>query len=74
MGMRYREGVPVEQLYSESEGLLNMRMFTVVIGLLVGVLLVGLGIHGRQIWLIFWGGGLVVVSVAYIAAALLGFV
>lgn len=72
--MRYREGTELEQLYSQSEGLLNMLLFTVVIGLLVGVILVVLGLKGRQIWLVFWGGGLVIASILYIAAHLLGLV
>jgi hypothetical protein len=40
----------------------------------VGVILVVLGLKGRQIWLVFWGGGLVIASILYIAAHLLGLV
>jgi len=43
-----------------------MYMFTVVLGLMIGVILTWLGVKGGQIWLIFWSVGLIVASIAYI--------
>ena len=69
--MRYREGDTPENLGSPVSG--DMLIFGAVIGLLIGVVLSVAGFRGRQIWLVFWGGVLVVKSVAYLAASALGF-
>ncbi len=69
--MRYREGETPENLGSPVSG--DMLIFGAIIGLLIGVVLSIAGIRGRQIWLAFWGGVLVVKSVAYLAASALGF-
>ncbi len=43
-----------------------------VLGLVFGIILTGLGIHGRQLWLRVWGSGLVLASVIFITAAVSG--
>jgi len=43
-----------------------MLVFTVLIALVVGVLLLALGRYGRQIWLMVWSAGLIVCSVLYL--------
>ena len=69
--MRYREGETPDNIGSPVSG--DMLIFGAIIGLLIGVVLSIAGIRGRQIWLAFWGGVLVVKSVAYLAASALGF-
>ena len=62
--MRYREdGLPIDQTLATAD---DMYMFTVVLGLAIGVILTWLGVKGRQIWLTFWSAGLIVASIAYI--------
>ena len=61
--MRYREeGLPVDRTLATTD---DMYMFTVVLGLMIGVILTWLGVKGGQIWLIFWSVGLIVASIAY---------
>lgn len=49
----------------------DMLLLTVVIGLVVGIVLIGLARLGRQMWLMVWSVGLVLASIAYIAWAAL---
>ena len=74
--MRYEAGetVAVEQmtLYSESDGLHFMLNFTVALALLIGIALWWLSRRGRVLWLQVWSIGLVVFSIAYLAAAATG--
>jgi hypothetical protein len=74
--MRYEagEGVPVNDLpiYSQSHGLHFMLNFTVALALLIGLALLWLGRGGRVLWLQVWSAGLVIFSVAYLGAAILG--
>ena len=44
----------------------DMLLFTVVLAIVVGVLLIWLARHGRQMWLFYWSIGLVLSSIAYI--------
>lgn len=64
--MRYREGSEQLPLYSESAGLNDMLLFTVVLGLMIGIILTTLGYKGKQIWLTVWAGGLVICSLVYL--------
>ena len=48
-----------------------MLVFAVVLGLLIGIVLFALGRRGRIMWLTVWGGGLVLVSVAYLVSVFL---
>jgi hypothetical protein len=76
--MRYEatEGTPSAemQVYSQSEGLHFMLNFTVSLALLIGLALWWLSRKGRVLWLQVWSIGLVVFSVAYLAAAALGYI
>lgn len=51
----------------------DMTVFTAFIGLLIGLILTYAAKRGKQRWLLFWGGGLVIASLVYIAAILLGY-
>ena len=74
--MRYEAGetVPVEQMtiYSESDGLHFMLNFTVALALLIGIALWWLSRRGKVLWLQVWSIGLVIFSIAYLAAASVG--
>ena len=75
--MRYEasEGVPAEPemvVYSQSDGLHFMLNFTVALALIIGIVLLWLGRRGRVMWLQVWSAGLVVFSVAYLGAAMVG--
>jgi hypothetical protein len=75
--MRYEEGsVPLEQMqvYAQSDGLHFMLNFTVALALLIGIALWWLGRRGRVLWLQVWSIGLVVFSIAYLAAAIAGLI
>ena len=52
-----------------ADGPLN---FTVALGLIIGVVLLWLGRRGRVLWLQVWSAGLVVFSIAYLGAAVMG--
>lgn len=68
--MRYREGEwPGELGEPVSEHMLTLAA---VLGLAMGMLFVYLGVRGKQWWLVVWGAGLVVASLVYIAAVILG--
>ncbi|MDH5180223.1 MAG: hypothetical protein OEZ39_07335 [Gammaproteobacteria bacterium] len=51
----------------------DLTVFTAVIGLFAGVLLTYAAKRGKQQWLLFWGGGLVLASVMYLVAIVLGY-
>jgi hypothetical protein len=61
-------------VYSEAESLHFMLNFTVFLGLIIGVILWFLGRNGRVLWLQVWSVGLVLSSVAYLLAAVLGYI
>jgi hypothetical protein len=61
--MRYRDG-PVPPGGLEATASDDVLMLTYFIGLVVGLILTWVGWHGRQWWLVFWCGGLVLVSLA----------
>lgn len=73
--MRYREENFVNQIDGIIEPVIgnNILMFTAVIGLIIGIIFVFGGRYGKQIWIIFWGTGLVIVSITYIVYMLLGY-
>lgn len=72
--MRYEDSTAVGgQIYSQSEGLHGMLVFTVSLALLVGVALLVLGLRGRVLWLTTWSSMLVVLSLLYLGADLLGY-
>ena len=65
--MRYRDGHdPALSAWGTTDEVL---LFTVVLSLFIGVALVWLGRKGRQMWLVFWSGGLVIASIAYLGWA-----
>ncbi len=69
--MRYRIGEPPEQqLMLQFDG--GVFVMAAVLGLVFGIILTGLGIKGRQLWLRVWGSGLVLASIVFIAAAVGG--
>ena len=69
--MRYREGTSPEELGSPIAE--EITVGSAVFGLLLGVGFVIAGLRGRQLWLAVWGGMLVVASIAYLGAVLMGY-
>lgn len=67
--MRYRIG---DDPATAAPGTDEMLLFTVAIGLIVGIVLTVLARHGRQVWLLFWSVGLVLVSTGYIVWEIAG--
>lgn len=68
--MRYRDGDVLGEPASSTD---EMLIITAVIGLLIGLVLSVAGIRGRQIWLAFWSITLVLGSLAYMGARMLGY-
>ena len=44
----------------------DLYLFTVVLGLFIGIVLTWLGVKGQQIWLTVWSAGLILASIIYI--------
>ena len=63
--MRYREGMESE-IVSKHGVYDGMLAGTAVFGLLIGTGFVLAGWRARQYWLVIWGGGLVLASLAYL--------
>lgn len=72
--MRYPDQDPssLGPIYSQTEGLHYMLNFTVALALFIGCALLWLGFKGRVLWLKVWSLGLILASIAYLGAALLG--
>jgi hypothetical protein len=70
--MRYRIGETSQQVGPPISG--ETLVFAVVLGLLIGIVLFGLGLRGRIMWLTVWGGGLLLVSVIYLVSLFLGII
>ena len=62
--MRYRIGA---EPGSGAQATDDMLLFTMVISLIIGIVLIWLARRGRQMWLMAWSVGLVLASVAYMA-------
>lgn len=62
--MRYRVGAGPD---SGAQATDDMLLFTMILSLIIGIVLIWLARHGRQMWLMAWSVGLVIVSVAYMA-------
>jgi hypothetical protein len=72
--MRYSENLVSEPLYSQSDGLHYMLLFTVVLAFCIGCILLWLGRRGRVMWLTVWSAGLILASAGYVFAYLAGWV
>jgi len=62
--MRYRTEIPPEQMAANASN--DMLLFTVVLSIFIGIILVWLGHKGRQLWLVFWSVGLLLVDATYL--------
>ena len=68
--MRYRAGEdPATASLISTD---YMMILTALLSIAIGAVLVWMGVHGRQMWLRWWGGGLVVASVATLVWTALG--
>ena len=66
--MRYRIGQDPANTPAQAVAVDGLTIFTAVFGLLVGAGFVIAGIKARQRWLLFWGAGLVLASMAYLGS------
>jgi len=73
--MRYREENFANQIDGVIEPIISndILMLSAVVGLLIGIIFVVGGRYGKQLWIVFWGSGLVIVSIVYIIYMLLGY-
>lgn len=68
--MRYRIGQDPANLTGQAVGEDGLTIFTAVFSLITGIIFVIGGIRGRQRWLMLWGAGLVLVSLAYLGSVI----
>lgn len=61
--MRYRIGSDPQEVQQQADG---MIVGSALFGLVTGIIFVAAGLRARQFWLVFWGAGLVIASVAYL--------
>lgn len=59
--MRYHESIPPEQLTIHASD--DMLLFTALLSILIGFILIYLGHKGRQLWMVTWSIGLIICSV-----------
>lgn len=70
--MRYRIGEDIQNL---GEPVVDSLVpFSAILGLLMGIGFVIAGYRAKQIWLLFWGAGLVIASLLYLGADILGYI
>ena len=72
--MRYQEDAALGPINSQTPGLHFMLNFTVSLALFIGIVLLWLGLRGRVMWLTVWSAGLILSSVLYLGAAVLGLI
>ena len=58
--MRYSENIPAEQLTVNASN--DMLLFTAALSILIGIILTYLGHKGRQLWMVSWSVGLIIMS------------
>jgi len=66
-------GIPIEDLPRTANDPITAHMFVGIAfyGLLAGSGFVWMGLRGRQHWMVFWGGGLVLCSIAYLLSRII---
>ncbi|MEM7359478.1 MAG: hypothetical protein AAF431_10295 [Pseudomonadota bacterium] len=61
---RYREDESLEGYKMAQHASDDMLLFTAVIAVVIGLIISYIGKRGKQLWMLVWGIGLVVVSIA----------
>ncbi|MCW8964593.1 MAG: hypothetical protein OQL16_12415 [Gammaproteobacteria bacterium] len=59
--MRYPENIPPDQLARHASD--DMLLFTALLAVLIGFILIWLGRKGKQTWMVAWSIGLIICSV-----------
>jgi hypothetical protein len=67
--MRYPDQIPPEQLTSHASD--DMLLFTAVLSIIIGSILIWLGRRGKQLWMVVWSIGLIICSVLMGASILI---
>ena len=60
--MRYSDDIPREQLAMHASD--NMLLFTAVLAVFIGIMLIFLGRKGKQLWMVVWSIGLIICSIS----------
>jgi hypothetical protein len=68
--MRYPQDIPPELLTRHASD--DMLLFTALLSIMIGVVLVYLGRKGRHLWMVSWSIGLIICSVLMGIAVLIG--
>ncbi|MDH5445425.1 MAG: hypothetical protein OEY52_07695 [Gammaproteobacteria bacterium] len=66
--MRYRIGQEPGSGQEQAVGEDGLAIFTAIFSLFTGIGFIIAGIRGKQIWLAFWGGVMVLASLGYLGA------
>ncbi len=60
--MRYREGQEPDPYYAYGKSTHDAVDFSMVLGIVIGLVLVWMGIKGRIVWLTVWSIGMVLLA------------
>jgi len=66
--MKPNDVIPPEMLSKNAGN--NMLLFTAFLSVIISLVLVFLGRHGKQLWMVVWGIGLIIMSV-FMASSIL---
>lgn len=69
--MRYRIGQEPDPTGQQPVGEDGLAVFTAIFSLITGIGFIIAGLKGRQLWLAFWGGVMVLASAAYLGSIIL---
>lgn len=72
--MRYRTDQGPNEAYPYAESMHQMLTLTMVLSIIIGVVFIIAGIHGKIIWMKAWGVGLLLLSIAYLFADYFGLI
>lgn len=70
--MRYPEGGSPDAEAPYTALMHDMLTFSMLLGVVIGVVLLALGRHGRSLWLTVWSAGLILLSALYLGADAIG--
>lgn len=59
--MLYPDNIPADQVTHNVHD--NMLLFTAVLAIIIGIILIYLGKKGKQLWMVVWSAGLIICSI-----------
>ena len=72
--MRYRTDQGPNEAYPYAESMHQMLTLTMALSIVIGIVFIIAGSHGKIMWMKYWGAGLLLLSVGYLFADYFGFV